>query len=90
MVPLRSAALSAEGNLDFRGMLGVANDAPVGFAAIRLAFAIDFDAPQERLDQLQKLAYALAIVKSSRGSRIPRSAWKPSEIILSWQVSAAS
>src|ERR1700720_3841142 len=38
-VPLRSGTVSAEGDLDFRGTLGVAKDAPVGFAQIRLAFA---------------------------------------------------
>jgi len=61
-VPLRSATVSAEGDLDFRGTLGVAKDAPVGFAAIRLAIAIDSDAPQERLDQLQKLTERYCVV----------------------------
>src|ERR1700728_4145449 len=54
-VPLKSGAVSAEGELDFRGTLGVAKDAPVGFAQIRLRFDVDTDAPQEKLDQLLKL-----------------------------------
>jgi uncharacterized OsmC-like protein len=42
----------AEGDLDFRGTLGVARDAPVGFREIRLNFDLDSDAPAEQLDQL--------------------------------------
>src|SRR5437762_10561108 len=41
----------AEGDLDFRGTLGVAKDAPVGFAQIRLRFDVDTDAPQERSEE---------------------------------------
>src|ERR1700728_4366253 len=47
-VPLKSGAVSAEGDLDFRGTLGVAKDAPVGFARIRLRFDVDTDASQEK------------------------------------------
>src|SRR5271166_1470631 len=54
-IPLRSGTVTAEGYLDFRGTLGVAKDAPVGFRAIQLAFVVDSDAPQEELDQLLKL-----------------------------------
>src|SRR5437870_6512749 len=54
-VELKSARLRAEGDLDFRGTLGVDRQTPVGFRAIRLAFDIDSDAPQEKLDQLLKL-----------------------------------
>jgi len=61
-IPLRSAAVSAEGDLDFRGTLGVAKDAPVGFAAIRLSFAVDTDASQEKLDQLLKLTERYCVV----------------------------
>jgi uncharacterized OsmC-like protein len=61
-IPLRSATVSAEGDLDFRGTLGVAKDAPVGFAAIRLTFALDTDAPQDRLDQLLKLTERYCVV----------------------------
>jgi uncharacterized OsmC-like protein len=61
-IPLRSATVSAEGDLDFRGTLGVAKDAPVGFAAIRLAFAVDTDAAQDKLDQLIKLTERYCVV----------------------------
>src|SRR3982750_80197 len=40
-IKLKSGVVSAEGDLDFRGTLGVAKDAPVGFAQIRLTFAVD-------------------------------------------------
>jgi uncharacterized OsmC-like protein len=61
-IPLRSGKVSAEGDLDFRGTLGVAKDAPVGFAQIRLRFDLDTDAPQEKLDQLLKLTERYCVV----------------------------
>ena len=61
-IPLKSAAVSAEGDLDFRGTLGVAKDAPVGFASIRLRFDLDSDAPQDKLDQLLKLTERYCVV----------------------------
>ena len=61
-IPLRSGKVSAEGDLDFRGTLGVAKDAPVGFAQIRLAFEVETDAPQEKLDQLLKLTERYCVV----------------------------
>jgi len=61
-VPLRSGTVSAEGDLDVRGTLGVAKDAPVGFAQIRLRFDLDTDAPQEKLDQLLKLTERYCVV----------------------------
>jgi uncharacterized OsmC-like protein len=61
-IPLRSATVGAEGDLDFRGTLGVAKDAPVGFSAIRLTFDVDSDAPQEKLDQLVKLTERYCVV----------------------------
>ena len=61
-IPLKSAQVSAEGDLDFRGTLGVAKDAPVGFAQIRLRFDVDTDAPQEKLDQLLKLTERYCVV----------------------------
>ena len=54
-VPLRSAHVTAEGDLDFRGTLGVDKGAKVGFEVIRLRFDIDTDAPQDKIDQLLKL-----------------------------------
>ena len=61
-VPLKFATVAAEGDLDFRGTLGVAKDAPVGFAQIRLSFDLDTDAPQEKLDQLLKLTERYCVV----------------------------
>src|SRR6476661_2625780 len=54
-VNLKAGHVSAEGDLDFRGTLGVDKEAPVGFAEIRLKFDVDTDEPQEKLDQLLKL-----------------------------------
>ena len=61
-IPLKSGKVSAEGDLDFRGTLGVAKDAPVGFAQIRLRFDLDTDAPQDKLDQLLKLTERYCVV----------------------------
>ncbi len=61
-IPLKSGKVSAEGDLDFRGTLGVAKDAPVGFAQIRLRFDLDTQAPQEKLDQLLKLTERYCVV----------------------------
>ncbi len=61
-IPLKSGAVSAEGELDVRGTLGVAKDAPVGFREIRLRFDLDTDAPQDKLDQLLKLTERYCVV----------------------------
>jgi uncharacterized OsmC-like protein len=61
-IPLKAATVSAEGDLDFRGTLGVAKEAPVGFAQIRLRFDVDTDAPQDKLDQLLKLTERYCVV----------------------------
>src|SRR5258707_9216111 len=54
-IPLRDASVTAEGDLDFRGTLGVAKDAPVGFRAIRLRFDLDSDAPEDQRKRLIEL-----------------------------------
>jgi len=61
-IPLKSGTVSAEGDLDFRGTLGVAKEAPVGFKEIRLRFDLDTDAPQDKLDQLLKLTERYCVV----------------------------
>jgi uncharacterized OsmC-like protein len=61
-IPLKSGKVSAEGDLDFRGTLGVAKDAPVGFRQIRLRFDLDTEAPQDKLDQLLKLTERYCVV----------------------------
>ena len=61
-ITLRDAQVRAEGDLDFRGTLGVAKDAPVGFQQIRLQFALDTDASDEQLDTLLRLTERYCVV----------------------------
>lgn len=61
-VPLKSGHVIAEGDLDFRGTLGIDKEAPVGFAEIRLKFEVDTDAPQDKLDLLLKLTERYCVV----------------------------
>ncbi len=61
-VELRGGRVSAEGDLDFRGTLGVEREAPVGFRAIRLSFALDTDADEEQLATLLKLTERYCVV----------------------------
>ena len=61
-IPLKSGTVSAEGDLDFRGTLGVDKEAPVGFRQIRLRFDVATDVPQEKLDQLLKLTERYCVV----------------------------
>jgi uncharacterized OsmC-like protein len=61
-VELRSGRVLAQGDLDFRGTLGVARDAPVGFADIRLTFELETDAPEPQLDTLIKLTERYCVV----------------------------
>ena len=61
-ISLKSGTVSAEGDLDFRGTLGVDKEAPVGFAEIRLRFEVGTDAPQDKLDLLLKLTERYCVV----------------------------
>ena len=61
-VALKRASVSAEGDLDFRGTLGVSKETPVGFREIRMHFVIDADAPPEQLETLVKLAKRYCVV----------------------------
>jgi uncharacterized OsmC-like protein len=61
-VPVRAGRVLAEGDLDFRGTLSVAKDAPVGFSAIRLRFELDTDATEEQLDTLIRLTERFCVV----------------------------
>jgi uncharacterized OsmC-like protein len=61
-IPLRQGTVRAEGDLDFRGTLGVDKSAPVGFRDIRLTFEVNTDAPQEKIDQLLKLTERYCVV----------------------------
>lgn len=66
---LGDARVEAEGDLDFRGTLGVAKDAPVGFRAIRLRFHLDTDEPQDRIDTLLKLTERYCVVFQTINTR---------------------
>ena len=61
-VDLRGGTVRAEGDLDFRGTLGVAKDVPVGFQRIRLAFELDADASAEQLATLRRLTERYCVV----------------------------
>ncbi len=61
-IELKSGTVSAEGDLDFRGTLGVEKTAPIGFRDIRLAFDIQSDAPQDKIDTLLKLTERYCVV----------------------------
>jgi uncharacterized OsmC-like protein len=61
-VPLQSGLVIAEGDLDFRGTLGVDKEAPVGFEEIRLRFEVESAAPQDKLDLLLKLTERYCVV----------------------------
>jgi uncharacterized OsmC-like protein len=61
-IDLRDATVSAEGDLDFRGTLGVAKDAPVGFREIRLKFDLETDAPAEQRKKLIELTERYCVV----------------------------
>jgi uncharacterized OsmC-like protein len=61
-IELKDATVKAEGDLDFRGTLGVAKDAPVGFREIRLRFELDCDAPPEQTKKLLELTERYCVV----------------------------
>jgi uncharacterized OsmC-like protein len=61
-IPLRDATVQAEGDLDFRGTLGVSKEAPVGFQDIRVTFTLDTDASDEQLATLLRLTERYCVV----------------------------
>jgi len=61
-IPLRDATIRAEGDLDFRGTLGVSKDVPVGFRQIRLQFDLDTDATEEQRANLIRLTERYCVV----------------------------
>ncbi|HEU4979479.1 MAG TPA: OsmC family protein, partial [Solirubrobacteraceae bacterium] len=61
-IPLAGGTVTAEGDLDFRGTLGVAKEAPVGFRSIRLRFELDSDADADQLDTLLRLTERYCVV----------------------------
>jgi len=61
-IAVAGGTVRAEGDLDFRGTLAVAKDAPVGFTAVRLSFELDTDAGPEQLDALLRLTERYCVV----------------------------
>ena len=76
-IPLRDATITAEGDLDFRGTLAVAKDAPVGLQRIRLKFDLESDATQEQLETLVRLTERYCVVYQTLS--------KPAEITVTHQ-----
>ena len=76
-IAIRSGRVLAEGDLDFRGTLGVAKDAPVGFRAIRLAFELDTDADDAKIGKLVELTERYCVVAQTlRAGSPPSTSWK--------------
>ena len=61
-IPIRGGSVDVEGDLDFRGTLGVSKETPVGFQTIRLRFELDTSASEEQLATLQKLTERYCVV----------------------------
>ncbi len=61
-VEIKSGVVRAEGDLDFRGTLGMSKDVPVGFVKIRLAFDLETDATAEQIESLKKLTERYCVV----------------------------
>jgi uncharacterized OsmC-like protein len=64
-ITLKGGSVTAEGDLDFRGTLGVERNAPVGFKDIRLRFDLDCDEPPERIAALTKLTERYCVIYQS-------------------------
>jgi uncharacterized OsmC-like protein len=79
-IRLRDGAIRAEGDLDFRGTLGVSKDVAVGFKEIRLHFDLDTDASQEQLANLLRLTERYCVVYQTLSH--------PAEISVSHQVTS--
>ena len=69
-IELRGGSVNAEGDLDFRGTLGVDREAPVGFKNIRLRFDLDLDASPDDIASLQKLTERYCVVYQTLASGV--------------------
>ena len=72
-IVLREATVKAEGDLDFRGTLGVSKEAPVGFQAIRLKLLLDTDASEEQLATLLRLTERYCVIYQTQKNPPPMS-----------------
>lgn len=70
-IELKDAKLTAEGDVDFRGTLGVAKDAPVGFREIRLKLDLDSNAPEDQLKKLIELTERYCVVMQTIRNPLP-------------------
>lgn len=70
-VNIKDGAVKAEGDLDFRGTLGVSKDVPVGFISIRLSFNLSTDATDEQLQSLAKLTERYCVVYQTLAKGVP-------------------
>ena len=73
-IPIAGGNVHAEGDLDFRGTLGVAKDAPVGFTSIRLGFELYTDATEEQITTLLGLTERYCVVYQTLAHPVPLSA----------------
>jgi len=70
-ISVPAGRVRAEGDLDFRGTLGVDREAPVGFSEIRLSFELDTDADEEQLATLKKLTERYCVVYQTLVGGVP-------------------
>jgi uncharacterized OsmC-like protein len=70
-IDIREGIVKAEGDLDFKGTLGVSKDVPVGFKSIRLYFELDCDANEEKLKSLLKLTERYCVVYQTLFAAVP-------------------
>jgi uncharacterized OsmC-like protein len=70
-VAIRDSRVTADGDLDFRGTLGVDKTAPVGFTAIRVKFQLDTDANDAQLETLKKLTERYCVVYQTLAKGVP-------------------
>jgi uncharacterized OsmC-like protein len=70
-IPVSGGTVHAEGDLDFRGTLGVSKDAAVGFTAIRLGFELDTDASDEQVETLTRLTERYCVVYQTLAHAVP-------------------
>lgn len=70
-IDIRNGLIKAEGDLDFRGTLGVSKEAPVGFKTIRLAFNLETDATTEQMESLAKLTERYCVVYQTLVKGVP-------------------
>jgi uncharacterized OsmC-like protein len=70
-VDIRNGIVKAEGDLDFRGTLGVSKDVSVGFQSIRLSFILDTDATEEQMESLSKLTERYCVVYQTLVKGVP-------------------